>query len=143
MLVVVATKEEIALVEKLGYAKYPILVTGVGALNVIRALKDVPKDTHILNIGYCGSNKLKVGEICYIGKVSLLHENVDYEEPCYMLSGEIPCFTSTDFVTKTNKKFKCVFDMELAYICSMFTTVSAFKVVSDNLNVKEYEKNIK
>ena len=143
MLVVIATKEELKLVEKLGYEKNPILITGVGALNVMRALKDIPKDTHILNIGYCGSNKIKVGTECYIGKVQLHHENVEYAEPCYILGGDIPCYTSTDFVVKTKKESPCVFDMELAYICSMFNKVSAFKVVSDNLSVEDYEKNIK
>ena len=35
ILVVIAEKEELKLVEQLGYKDYPILITGVGALNII------------------------------------------------------------------------------------------------------------
>ena len=41
-LVVIAEKEVLKLVEQLGYKDYPILITGVGALNIIEALKDIP-----------------------------------------------------------------------------------------------------
>ena len=53
-LVVIAEKEELKLVEKLGYNHYPVLITGVGALNVIETLKDIPRDTVLINIGYAG-----------------------------------------------------------------------------------------
>ena len=56
MLIVIAEYKELKLVEQLGYINNPILITGVGGLNVIKALKNIPRDTEILNIGYCGSN---------------------------------------------------------------------------------------
>ena len=49
------------------------------------------------------------------------------------------CYTSTDFVIKTNKKEKCVFDMELLFIRLMFPNVKSIKVVSDNLKYKDYK----
>ena len=57
-LVVIAEKEELKLVEQLGYKDYPILITGVGALNIIESLKDIPKYVNIINIGYAGSKNL-------------------------------------------------------------------------------------
>ena len=37
MIIVVATESEKKLVKELGYDKYPIVVTGIGGVNVIRA----------------------------------------------------------------------------------------------------------
>lgn len=149
MVVVIATPNELELVKKLGYENEPIIITGVGGVNVIRALKHLPKDTEIINIGYAGSNKLPVGEIVDIGWVSTNHEKAKFKE-LYGLPKEdfesprksVGCYTSTDFVTETKRNTPCVFDMELAFICAMFDNVRAIKVVSDNLNLKEYEKNV-
>ena len=146
MLVVIATKEELKLVEELGYNGYPVLITGVGAINVINALKDLPKDTYIVNIGYAGSNKLKVGTQIEVGCSYTYHPSVEITEKSgRMLRGDsmIDCYTSTDFVTKTDIEEPCVFDMELAFITAMFNNVKAIKVVSDNLSLKEYEEKIK
>lgn len=147
MIVVIAEKEELKLVEKLGYGDQPIIITGVGGVNVINALKDLPRDTEILNIGYCGSNKYDIGTEVYIENVATNHENAKfYEKYCPLIlirplgSASCPCYTSTDFVRYTNKKEPCVFDMELAFICSLFDNVRSIKVVSDNLNKKQYNK---
>lgn len=149
MLVVIAEKEELKLVEELGYGNNPILITGVGGMNVIKALKDLPRDTKILNIGYCGSNKIKVDTIVNVNGVGTNHEIANFNEELKPLNINIAndydeiaiCYTSTDFVTKTSKIDFCVFDMELAFICSMFDNVGAIKVVSDNLSIKQYRKN--
>lgn len=153
-LVVIAEKEELKLVEKLGYEKFPVLITGVGALNVIEALKDIPRDTVIYNIGYGGSKNLEPGKFYAIDRVSLYHQNVKYDEPTYSL-GYIPwareeepeedsymrpvkCLTGTDFVLESNIE-DCVFDMELAYIKALgFDNVIAYKYVSDNLDLNQY-----
>lgn len=155
-LVVIAEKEELKLVEELGYQDYPVLITGVGALNVIETLKNVPKDIQIINIGYAGSKDLEPGKFYSVDMVSLYHPNVDYNEPnynlCFMpwsvneeLEEEEPykhvrCLTGTDFVLKSDIK-GCVFDMELAYIKALgFTEILAFKYVSDNLDLQEYRE---
>lgn len=145
MLVVIAEKEELKLVEELGYSEHPVLITGVGGMNVIRALKDLPRDTEILNIGYCGSNNYKIGEKLVVRSVNTYHEIADFTENrgiCANFERYTPtkCFTSTDFVTKTKEKTDCVFDMELAFICAMFPNTRAIKVVSDNLNKRQYKK---
>ena len=49
--IVIATKEELPLVGLLALDhQLPVIITGVGATNVIYALKDLPKDTMIYNI---------------------------------------------------------------------------------------------
>ena len=156
-LVVIAEKEELSLVKKLGYDKYPVLITGVGAINVISTLKDIPRDTMIINIGYAGSKDLEPGRFYAVDAVTLYHPNVDYYEPIYSL-GYMPysheeepeedgviyspkkCYTGTDFVLQSDKK-GCLFDMELAYIRALgFENMLSFKYVSDNLDLQEYRK---
>lgn len=156
-LVVIAEKEELKLVEKLGYGNYPVLITGVGALNVINTLKDIPKDTNLINIGYAGSKDLDPGRFYKVNRVSLYHPNVDYFECQYDLgwppleieTGDnepmiaVKCLTGTDFVLESDIK-GCVFDMELAYIKALgFESVIAYKYVSDNLDLNEYRGRLK
>lgn len=154
-LVVIAEKEELKLVENLGYGSWPVLITGVGGLNIIEALKDVPKDTDIVNIGYAGSKDLEPGKFYGVSSVSLYHPNVNYTEKYYDLDFHygkdddeldempVPCYTSNDFVLDTEIK-GCVFDMELAYIKALgFKCVVAYKYVSDNLDLQEYRAKLK
>ena len=152
-LVVIAEKEELKLVEQLGYKNYPVLITGVGALNVMEALRDVPKDVCIINIGYAGSKNLEPGKFYAIDGVSLYHQNVKYIEPSYSLGYNpwvggvepltpVKCLTGTDFVLESDVK-GCVFDMELAYIKALgFEDVIAYKYVSDNLDLQEYREKL-
>lgn len=151
MLVVIAEKEELKLVEELGYGNEPILITGVGGVNVIEALKDIPRDTEILNIGHCGSNYWEVGTRLQIIAVETNHEKAQFTERVKALQVKLAekydevayCYTSTDFVTQTNKTDPCVFDMELAFIRAMFNNVRSIKVVSDKLSLEQYKNKIK
>lgn len=139
-MVVVATPDELCLVDQ----NDDILITGVGALNVIKTLQNVPRGTPLINVGYAGGNGLKVGERVSIGKVKLYHPNVDYKEDEFDIGGDAVCYTSADFVEKTEITEKCVFDMELAFILALgFTNVQAFKVVSDNLDYSQYEERVR
>ena len=152
-LVVIAEKEELKLVEQLGYKDYPTLITGVGALNIIETLKDIPKDVSIINIGYAGSKNLEPGKFYAIDGVSLYHQNVKYIEPSYSLDYNpwtggvepltpVKCLTGTDFVLKSDVE-DCLFDMELAYIMALgFENVIAYKYVSDNLDLQEYREKL-
>ncbi len=144
-MIVIATNDEIKLAEKYNLNNEEVIKTGVGGLNVIEKLKDIDKDTPILNVGYVGSNNIKKGEMVKIGKTKLYHPNVEYDEPTYNLEdGEILCLTSNDFVLSTEIKKPVVFDMELAYIIALgFKNVRSIKVVSDNLSYNEYEDSIK
>ena len=140
MLIVVATDEEYILAQKT-FPKETVIQTGVGPLNTIERLKDLPKETEITNFGFCGSNVLPIGTKVEIGECELLHENADFKSPTYTLAnGTTKCYTSSDFVLKTNIKEPCVFDMELAYILALgFTRVKSIKIVSDTLNYNEYK----
>ena len=127
-------------------AQYDVLVTGVGAINIIRALRHLPADTEILNIGYAGSANYDLGTLVAVTEARLNHPNVTYPEPTLRLQEWAPaaalthavCYSNTDFVLQSDYH-DCVFDMELAYICSLgFEHVSAIKVVSDNLSLHTY-----
>lgn len=157
-MVVVATDEEYDFVSK-RFKEDEIIKTGVGALNVINALKDLPKDTPILNFGLVGSNKIPKGTLCTVSKCKLYHPTVDYDDIEFDLRGGIDeniqpliltienyvtCYTSNDFVLWTDIQEPVVFDMELAYILALgFTKVRSVKQVSDTLNLDEYNSSAK
>ena len=135
---VVAMREEIGLTKDCKH----VIVTGVGPLNVMETLQGLDRDTPLLNVGYAGSNSIPKGKRVRIGTVMSYHPNVMFEEPAYALDGDTPCYTSSDFVTHTDITEPCAFDMELAYILAMgFTDVISEKVISDNLNVTEFEES--
>lgn len=139
MLAVVAMPEEVKLLANEYKNNY--IVTGVGAINVINALRNVSKETPIFNVGYAGSNNIPVGKRVRIGVSKLYHPNVSISEKEYVLDGDIPCYTSNDFVLETEIKESCVFDMELAFIMALgFKNVISEKVVSDNLSLKEFKE---
>lgn len=138
--IVVATDDEKQLAEQY-FKDNKIIKTGVGGLNVVHHLMSLPRDTRIINFGYAGSNLIKKGTIVKIGESRLHHPNCEYEEPTYQLNGDTPCYTSNDFVLETTIKTPVLFDMELAFICAMgFENIESIKIVSDNLNYQEYEK---
>ena len=140
-MIVVATDEEYRRFRSYGL---DIIKTGVGYGNVYKALADVPRDTSILNIGYAGSNSIPIGTYCVISECRHYHPNVEFDEPAYKsLCGQYVCYTSDDFVTHTDITEPVVFDMELYAILSMgFTNVVSIKIISDNLSLKEYEKEV-
>jgi hypothetical protein len=149
-MILIAEEGERALAEQY-FTGQDILVTGVGALNILRSLRGLPLDTPLINIGYVGSANYRIGAMVEVGEVRLCHPNVTYKEPSYHLRGglaeeyhipvehkDVPIFTSVDFVLQS-KEHDCVFDMELAFIVGMgFTDVRALKIVSDNLSLHEY-----
>lgn len=139
-MIVVATEAERKIAES-RWGNERIVVTGVGGLNVYKALCDIDRKDSIVNFGYCGSNVLPIGEEVSVGDCRLYHPNVEYEEGAFRLIGETTCLTSCDFVLKTEIKEPVVFDMELAFILAMgFQNVKSIKVVSDNLSLKQYEE---
>lgn len=163
-LIVIAEEGERKLIEKyIPDCRWDVLVTGVGAVNVIRSLRDLPRDTHILNIGYAGSANFEIGTLVEVSEVRLNHPNCKYDEPTVPvspcdLSNNAPgtaqdaqslfpiadrravCYSNCDFVLQSDY-IDCVFDMELAYIAALgFERVSALKVVSDNLSLHAYHE---
>lgn len=134
----------------------PVIITGVGALNIIRSLKDLPRDAELINIGYAGSANYAIGTWVRVNEVRLHHPNVSYDEPTICLNGKaMPanpeaftqaalitavCYTNVDFVLASPYQ-DCVFDMELAFIAALgFTNLTSFKYVSDNLSLHQYHE---
>lgn len=145
----VATTEELKLPKAqylVGEKGFKPIVTGVGPINVFIALRSIPREAQIVNVGYCGAVGLPIGYLAEVGNVRSLHPSVNYDEPEWNLSPKgIPCRTSMDFVTSpAGLPSPCVVDMELAAICACgFKSVAAYKYVSDNLNIEQYNETIK
>lgn len=150
--ILIAEASERKLVEEYLPGETNIIVTGVGALNVMHALRDLPRDTELINIGYAGSANFAIGTVVEVTEVRLHHPSLEYKEPFLALQPvedlfframnpqQAVCYSNTDFVLASPYK-DCVFDMELAYICGMgFTHVSAIKYVSDNLSLHTYRE---
>lgn len=137
--IVIAEEGERQLAEEM-FPGIEVWVTGVGALNIMKSLMNVPRDSELINIGYAGAPNIPVGTQVEVSTVRLLHPNVTYPEPEFNLPGNVPCYTSTDFVLTSNYR-DCVFDMELAFICGMgFKSVRSIKIVSDNLDLDAYHE---
>lgn len=143
MLIVVATAEEYREAKK-RYKGENIIKTGVGFGNVYRALSKVDRNTKILNFGYAGSNTIPIGTTCRVGISENYHPNVEFNEKRYRLkNGGYKCLTNNDFVLTTDIQEPVLFDMELYAIMSMgFKRVESIKIVSDNLNLNQYKKEI-
>ena len=150
--ILIAEEGERCLVEQYLPGETNIIVTGVGALNILKSLRDLPRDTELINIGYAGSANYAIGTVVEVTESRLHHPNVTYSEPTQLLQPvedlffralnptRAVCYSNTDFVLASPYK-DCVFDMELAYICAQgFTHVSAIKVVSDNLSLHAYRE---
>ena len=132
---------------------WEIIVTGVGALNVMQALRNIPLDAQLINIGYAGSANYAIGSVVTVGEVRLNHPCVTYPEPTLLLPAihedylidaqqviQSVCYSNTDFVLQSDYT-DCVFDMELAYIAGLgYTQLYALKIVSDNLSLHTYRE---
>jgi hypothetical protein len=124
-----------------------IIYTGVGAINVIRALQALPREAEVFNIGYAGSANFEISTWVEVTEVRLNHPNVTYKEPEVKLAElEAPagkwckavCYSNCDFVLASDYK-DCVFDMELAFMAALgFAKLHSFKYVSDNLSLHAY-----
>lgn len=142
-IITIATPAELELVKRHPeFSGIPVIITGVGPLCVIRAMRDVPKETQIINIGYAGSVDLEIGREYRVGSCALFHK-VDFESPEFIIDSGIECYSSSDFVTEATEK-GCAFDMELAFIRALgFQRICAYKTISDHCNYNEYEQTTK
>jgi len=147
--VCIAEEGERSLIEKyLPNCQREVIVTGVGALNIIRSLQHLDRDSDILNIGYCGSSNFDIGTLVEVTESRLNHPNVTYPEPTMMVDPadcdcprlQAVCYSNTDFVLASDYQ-DCVFDMEFAYIMALgFRRTAGLKVVSDNLSLHAYHE---
>ena len=85
--IVIAEEGERPLIDKvrqeLGVAwpEAEVVVTGVGAINIIRSLQGLDREAELLNIGYAGSANFDLGSWIEVTEVRLNHPNVTYAEP--------------------------------------------------------------
>lgn len=123
-----------------------VFVTGIGCINVIKTLSrlikkgEIKYGDRVINIGYAGSSCLPIGSIVQINKCHRLNKSKTVKEATFYLSDcfdldNYECTTSDDFVE--DGAF-AVADMELAYICAFFDDVVSLKIISDNINLTEY-----
>ena len=128
---------------------WEVLITGVGAINVIRSLSPLDRDAELLNIGHAGSANFEIDTLVEVTEVRLNHPCVTYPEPALPLSPftfhlspltKSVCYSNCDFVLQSDYR-DCVFDMELAFIAALgFRTLHSIKHVSDNLSLHTYRE---
>lgn len=129
--------------------EWEVIITGVGAINVIRSLSPLDRDAELLNIGHAGSANFEIGTLVEVTEVRLNHPCVTYPEPALPLSPfasrlspltKSVCYSNCDFVLQSDYR-DCVFDMELAFIAALgFRTLHSIKHVSDNLSLHTYRE---
>ena len=150
MIITIAEPSELKLIEEITGGRSwggRIVITGVGMMNAIRALKDVDRSATILNLGYAGTNSLEVGKCYQVSAVSTHHSLANFKEDgiwleqYFMDRDAYPCYSSTDFTTQSKIGHPALFDMELAAIAAMgFNKVMAIKKVSDKLDYEQYKQ---
>lgn len=119
-----------------------VIVTGVGASNIIKVITqtDIRPTDNVINVGYAGSSCFNVGEVLSVGMVQLINDN--YDNTSYYLnnltSAVANCYTANTFIENGNYQ---LVDMELFYLmCFGFQDLKSLKIVSDNLNYKEFKR---
>lgn len=126
-----------------------IILAGVGPRNMKRLLSqlEIPRNTPIMIFGFAGSNSLKVGTEVYVTESYLYFETATYGDDPASLSRPnlpgapelgVPCYSSTDFVTRSNLIQPAIFDMELGFLTVDFPQITAWRIVSDNLSLNEF-----
>lgn len=156
--ILIAEEQELKLIEDLGLNadEWQVVITGVGALNIMQSTRSIPKDALVVNIGYAGSSNFEIGSWVDVIEARLHHPKVTYPEPTKLLNvrakevGVTPsiadkmhqaiCYSGVDFVTESIFR-DCAFDMEVAFISGMgFTRLCSIKYVSDNLDIHTYRE---
>lgn len=123
--------------------KATILVTGAGVSNILKTprLTYDPKDI-VINVGYAGSTVYEKGTVASVKSVQKLSQSIVKEpliglEPLYIEG--VDCYTADDFIKQSDKELPLV-DMELYYLRILYPQIQSLKIVSDNLNYKDYQK---
>lgn len=126
--------------------KAKIIITGFGEYATLRTIINLFKKNvfkqgdKFYNIGYCGANAFDVGEVVIVGKSAREKPSNFAKDKTYTLDkkSKVKCYTSTDFVQES--KHTGIFDMELYILATIFPKIKSIKIVSDNLNLKQYRK---
>lgn len=142
MLHIICAEEEEA--QHLDIKNAKIHITGVGLYNVLKSPRiELKENDLVLNIGYAGSNVYKPGEVFSVSSCERLNPSKIVDEkkqflyPFHFLGAE--CYTADDFIESAFRELPLV-DMELYYLCLTYPGIRAIKIISDNLNYKDYKK---
>lgn len=145
MKIFVATEEEKNALIPDKY-KRDTIITGVGIINTLKVVQGnlyVLRNEKIVNVGYAGSHDIKPGTIWMIAENQMYQES-EVKQGYRVLKTvkDVPiqrCLTASDFLSNTNRKDKFLVDMELAAY-SNINNLYSIKVVSDNLDMEDYDK---
>ncbi|MBR1544576.1 MAG: hypothetical protein IJ638_01370 [Alphaproteobacteria bacterium] len=137
-----------------------MLVTGIGVSNVLMAISSFFKaqksfdieNTEFINIGYAGSPFYKIGSVLEISAVKRFFEakkvkdlNKHIEFTPFSPKGKLDkaiLYTADDFIEKKEIHGKdWAVDMEGYYIACILQNLHIFKIVSDNLSLKQYDES--
>ncbi len=154
----IAEEQELKLLPELGLNpdEWKVIITGVGAINIMNATRSIPKDALVVNVGYAGSSNFEIGTWVDVTEARLHHPKVTYSEPTLLLSvraqelgikqeamdkmKQAVCYSGVDFVTESCFR-DCAFDMEVTFIAAQgFTRLCSIKYVSDNLDIHAYRE---
>lgn len=140
MLIIFCAEEEEA--KHIKHPKAKVIVTGVGVVNLIKNLPNIPSKAKIINVGYAGSNKYPIGSVVSVNKVERFHRTIINEQPidlapCYVSD---LCYTADDFVNTPFVMDIPLIDMELYYLAAKFPNITSIKIVSDNLSITEHRE---
>ena len=157
MIILTAMQQEYEIARKLFGTDYEIRRIGVGPRNAIRAAKRllderVPCNTEVMLFGFAGSNNLPLGTFVYASDSAMHCPLAKYEDPFEQMMPlarpslpnaptlGVPCFTSADFVTETRVCSPAIFDMELGFMAELWPSITAWRIVSDNLDGDEFKE---
>lgn len=139
-----------------------LIITGIGkqktAIGLTQYLCENNLPSILINIGYAGSTKTKIGTWINISKSYNLEWYIPKEEKYSMKDlgnkeliiieelEKLPCYSAESFVTKTDIKDKVIFDMELhsvSLIADIYNIpLLSLKKVTDNLSIDDYYKSL-
>jgi len=122
-----------------------IIILGYGGPAVIRTLSKLllngkfNTNDKFFNIGYVGSNEFPIGAVVSVGKSYREIPSIKFPDETYTLdkTSNVKCYTSIDFVEQS--EHTGIFDMELYTLASFFPNIKSIKIVSDNLNFKDWK----
>ncbi len=122
-----------------------IIVLGIGGPAVLRTLSPLllngkfTANDRFFNIGYVGSNEFPIGTVVSVGESHREFPSVKFPEKIHIVDpkSKVKCYTSNDFVENT--QHTGVFDMELYTLACLFPNIKSIKIISDNLNFKDWK----
>ena len=150
MIILTPTKFEYEIArERFKDPEHEIILSGIGPRNVKRlhGQLEIPRSAPLMLFGFAGSNLLSKGTEVYVTESHLHRLTANYvDEPVSLSKPDlpgvpelgVPCYSSADFVTETNLIEPAIFDMELAFLTVDFPHITAWRIVSDNLSLKEF-----